>query len=346
MNKMVINMLSAATSVEGQGVGSAYMELIRLLKEYGKDDFEIRINAGLRGCDLVHAHTVGLVNLVKMKLFRKPTIAYVHFLPTTLDQTIKLPGPIFKIFKKYVAYFYGSADHLVVVNPEFKKDMVQQGLDAKKITYIPNFVSKKQFYRMDSAEIAALRKQHGMDMDEFVVMGCGQVQTKKGVDDFVKVAEMLPDVRFIWVGGFSFGAITDGYERLKKIVEDPPKNVTFTGIVPRAEMNDWFNMADMLFMPSYNELFPMAILEAASTETPMLLRDLDLYKGILFEKYAIGTSVTEFAEQITALKDRPERYAAQVENAKYISNYYSEDNVYQLWKTFYTRVAEGLPVDN
>ena len=47
-------------------------------------------------------------------------------------------------------------------------------------------------------------------------------------------------------------------------------------------------MADLLLMPSYNELFPMSILEAVNSEKPVLLRDLDLYRGILFGKYLYG----------------------------------------------------------
>ena len=41
MRKITVNMLSIADSVKGQGVETAYNELIALLKKYGKDDLEI-----------------------------------------------------------------------------------------------------------------------------------------------------------------------------------------------------------------------------------------------------------------------------------------------------------------
>ena len=44
MEKIKINMLSLADTVEGQGVGSAYKELIKLLDEGAKDLFEVSIN--------------------------------------------------------------------------------------------------------------------------------------------------------------------------------------------------------------------------------------------------------------------------------------------------------------
>ena len=336
--KIRVNMLSMADSVDGQGVGSAYLELMKLLKEDGKDDFEILLNDKIKNSDIIHAHTVEPRNYFKMKRAKVPTIAYVHFLPDTLDGSIKLPKFAFKIFKRYVIKFYKNADNLVVVNPIFKKDMIAAGLDEKKITYIPNFVSKEKFYKKTDKEIKELRKKYKIKNNEFVVLGAGQVQNRKGVLDFVEVAKKLPDIKFIWAGGFSFGAITDGHKELQKVMENPPKNVNFIGIIPRTEMNDLFNACDLLFVPSYNELFPMTILEACSTDTPILLRSLELYEDILFKKYLCADNNDDFADLIKKYRDDKKVYKEQVENAKYISKFYCKEHVYKMWKEFY----EGL----
>jgi 1,2-diacylglycerol-3-alpha-glucose alpha-1,2-galactosyltransferase len=338
--KIRINMLSMADSVDGQGVGSAYLELIKLLKEEGKDDFEIQINEDVKNCDIVHAHTFEPRNFLKLKTAKVPTISYVHCLPEHFDGSIKLPKFAFGIFKKYVIKFYKSADNLVVVNPIFKNDMVNAGLDENKITYIPNFVSKEKFYKKSSDEIRDIRKKYGLDDDDFAVLGAGQVQNRKGVKDFVEVAKMLPDVKFVWAGGFSFGAITDGHKELEKMMQNPPKNVKFLGIVPRDEMNDIFNMSDILFVPSYNELFPMTILEACSTDTPIVLRNLELYEDILFKKYLSAGNNEDFSNIISMLKSNKKEYKNQVENAKYISNFYSKDHVYKMWKDYYTSLLK------
>lgn len=340
MQKIRVNMLSMADSVDGQGVGSAYLELVKLLEEDGKDKFEILLNDKIKNSDIIHAHTIEPRNYLKLKFSKIPTVAYVHFLPDTLDGSIKLPKFAFRVFKKYVIDFYKSADHLIVVNPIFKKDMVKVGLDENKITYIPNFVSKEKFYKKTDKEIKNIRKKYNLKSKDFVVLGSGQVQTRKGVIDFVEVAKKLPDVKFIWAGGFSFGAITDGHTELKKIMEHPPKNVEFLGIVPREEMNDLFNAADLLFVPSYNELFPMTILEAVSTDTPILLRDLELYEDILFKKYLSANNNKDFAKIIEELKKNKKEYKEQVENAKYISDFYTKDNVYKMWTKFYDDILK------
>lgn len=338
--KIRVNMLSMADSVDGQGVGSAYLELMKLLKEDGKDDFEIQLNKGVKNCDIIHAHTFEPRNYIKLRRAKVPTISYVHCLPEHFDGSIKLPKFAFKIFKKYVIRFYKSADYLVVVNPIFKKDMVKAGLDEEKITYIPNFVSKDMFYKKSEKEIKEIRKKYNLSKDDFVVLGAGQVQNRKGVKDFVEVAKKLPDIKFIWAGGFSFGTITDGHKELQRIMDNPPKNVKFLGIVPRTDMNDIFNMSDLLFVPSYNELFPMTILEACSTDTPLLLRNLELYEDILFKKYISAGNNDEFAKLIKKLKEDKKEYNKQVENAKYISNFYSKDHVYKMWKEYYTSLLK------
>ena len=148
----------------------------------------------------------------------------------------------------------------------------------------------------------------------------------------------MPDVTFIWCGGFSFGAITDGYKELKKVFENPPSNVRFLGIIPREKMNDMYNMANVLFMPSYNELFPMSILEASNVQIPILLRDLELYKDILFGNYLIGNNNDEFISQIKALKEDKDKYKEYSLKSRDISIFYSKENVLKIWRDFYTEI--------
>ena len=337
MKKISINMLSKADSVKGQGVGSAYLEQVKLVTEGASDIFDIRIN-DWRDADIIHHHTIEPMNYLRMRTSKGINVSYVHFLPETLDGSINIPKPAFNIFKKYVVDFYKNADYLVVVNPIFINDLEAHGISREKIKYIPNYVSKTDFHKKSSKEIKALRKELNLKEDDFVVLGVGQVQTRKGVLDFVEVARAMPDVTFIWCGGFSFGAITDGYKELKKVFENPPSNVRFLGIIPREKMNDMYNMANVLFMPSYNELFPMSILEASNVQIPILLRDLELYKDILFGNYLIGNNNDEFISQIKALKEDKDKYKEYSLKSRDISIFYSKENVLKIWRDFYTEI--------
>lgn len=339
MKKIKINMLSKADSVEGQGVGSAYLEQVGLLREGASDVFDIVIN-DKNDADIVHVHSINPNFYFKMKNTKGVSVCYVHFLPHTLDGSIKLPKPIFNIFKKYVIKFYNNADHLVVVNPIFIKDLEKYNIKREKITYIPNYVSKDNFYKKSKKEKDTIRSELGISKNSFVVLGVGQIQTRKGVLDFVSVAKSLPDITFVWCGGFSFGKITDGYDELKQIYENPPSNLKFLGIVPRDKMNDMFNMADLLFMPSYNELFPMAILEAVNIGIPLLLRDLDLYEDILFKKYLSRNNNDEFVLCIKKLSSDLKFYQKYSKLSDEISDYYSKENILKIWIKFYQDILK------
>lgn len=328
-------MFSQATSVSGQGVSSAYLELMRLMRTHLVNDFYLTVNRYGQS-DLTHYHTINptyYVNSFSPARGRK--IGYVHFLPETLEGSLKLPAPAKKVFYRYVIDFYKRMDQIVVVNPIFIKELVKYGLDENKVKYIPNFVAKSEFYPESQAAKNAFRKQEGIPLDKFVVFGDGQVQQRKGVDDFAKLAEANPNLQFIWAGGFSFGKITDGYDHFKQLVDNPPKNLKFTGIIDRTKLVDYLNMADLFLLPSFDELFPMSVLEAFSCGTPVLLRDLELYQAIIAGYYASGHDFNELNQQLQALVNDQhllKKYAALSLQA---SAEYSEDHLANIWRDFY-----------
>lgn len=335
--KLTINMLYMTNQPAGQGVASATTEQISLLENDSDNTFNITHNS-LKNGDINHYHQVDPFLYMRIKASNTISVMHVHFLPETMDGSIKLPKPAFEIFKKYFVDFYKSADHLVVVNPIFIDPLVKLGVARERIHYIPNFVSKEKFYEIQQPKISNIRNQYGLKENDFVVLGVGQVQTRKGVLDFLEVAKKNPDLKFVWAGGFSFGAITDGYKQLKEAIEDPGDNVIFTGIIEREKMNEIYNMANVLFMPSYNELFPMSILEACSCNTPLLLRDLDLYEKILFVDYAKGKNNQEFSQLLKKMANDKEYYQYLLQQSNDISKYYSRENVLKQWQDFYHKI--------
>ncbi|MDD3392612.1 MAG: glycosyltransferase, partial [Bacilli bacterium] len=95
---------------------------------------------------------------------------------------------------------------------------------------------------------------------------------------------------------------------------------------------------DLLFMPSFNELFPMAILEAVNTEKPLLLRDLELYEDILFHKYFKASDIEGFTDKIRMLRADKDMMSKGAKTSKEISDYYSKENVAKIWRAFYTEI--------
>ncbi|HEY4399582.1 MAG TPA: glycosyltransferase family 4 protein [Lactobacillaceae bacterium] len=330
-----VTMFSSAETVPGQGVGSAYRELVNLLQQKFSQKITLTFNK-LTKADISHYHTIDFWFYLNTFLpGRGRKIGYVHFLPETFDGSIKLKWPIKPIFYWYVMAFYKRMDHLVVVNPTFIDKLVANGVKRERVTYIPNFVSKTQFYELAPAEKADLRAQFEIDPQAFVILGVGQIQERKGIFDFIELAKANPQWQFVWVGGFSFGSITAGYDALKKVLANPPANLKFPGIVDRALMNGYYNVADVFLLPSYNELFPMSALEAFSTGTPTVLRDLDLYQAIIDGYYLPAADRDDMQVQLERLAEDEALRTTLHDAALQASERYSANYVAGIWDEFY-----------
>lgn len=339
---ITINMLSKANQVKGQGVLSAHDEQVNLVKKI--PGYHVCENKG-RLCDIMHYHTINFRYFLTLPFAKMQgkTVGYVHFLPETLENSIKLPRAVKHAFYRYVLAFYKAMDYLVVVNPYFIPILEKYGVDSRKVTYIPNFVSSQQFFPMEQTEKRLLKKRYGIAPNRFTVLCVGQLQTRKGVADFIEVAKKRPDMQFLWAGGAVFGKISDGYEEIAKMVQNPPENVRFLGLVEREKMNELYNLADVMFLPSYEELFPMTVLEAMNCKTPILLRDIALYKNILFNFYLKASDNDGFSSLLGMLQHSPEFYQKAAEAAWQGHKFYCKEHVSAMWNQFYQQVNEELP---
>jgi 1,2-diacylglycerol-3-alpha-glucose alpha-1,2-galactosyltransferase len=330
--KIKIRVFSKATTVPGQGVGAAYIEQLNLIQQSKR---LVVLQPNEPRPDLVHIHTINFRYWLAMLFIKIPRVVYVHFLPSTLSSSIKLPRLFFGILKWYVKVFYKTASHLVVVNPIFIDPLMKMGIKQERIVFIPNYVDESKFATKVSN--TSIRKQ--WQFKRFTVLGVGQVQHRKGVLDFIEVAKKLPAVDFVWAGGFSFKGITAGYEELKKVMDNPPSNVRFLGIVPREKMNELYHGCDLFFLPSFDELMPMSVLEAAVCDKPILLRDLELYQPVFFKHYLSAHDVDGFVKMIKQLSENKEMYQQSLDHPRWLKNYYRKEAILKQWEDFYQEVV-------
>lgn len=329
-----IDFLIEEKAQDGQGVQSASEEDLNLLKEMGKNDLSISINKRDKDADIIHVCDVRPKFYFKLKR-NKTTVVMVHFLPTTLDGSIRLNKLFFKVFKKYVLSFYKRGKELVTVNPDYVNRLIELGFDKNRITYIPNYVSKERFHPLNEEEKEKIRNELSIPLDKFVVLSCGQTQPRKGIYDFIELAKELPSIQFLWAGGFTFGKITDDYKKIKEIMDNPPSNVRFLGMVKRNELNKIYNISDVFLSQSYDELFPMTILESTCVNLPIVVRDLSLYDSILFDKVKRCKDNNEFKEALLEIKTNEAIKSDMINKSNELSNMYSKEKVYKLWLDFY-----------
>lgn len=328
-----LHIFSQAHSVPGQGVGAAYTEQVQLIRQSKKLSI---LKSHYHQADILHFHTINFRYWLRMLLTKKIKVVYVHFIPSTLSTSLKLPRLFFRILKWYVKKFYQTASYLVVVNPVFIEPLMAMGIAKERIHFIPNYVDEATFTSHET--IASLRAR--FQFTRFTILGVGQVQHRKGILDFIEVAKRLPHLDFVWAGGFSFKRMTAGYEALKLIMDNPPPNVKFLGIIPREKMKDVYKACDVFFLPSLDELMPMSVLEAAVCAKPIVLRDLPLYQPVFFGHYLSAPSTDGFVKIIEQLASNEETYATSLSHSKWLKEAYRKEAILKQWEDYYQEVID------
>jgi len=112
---------------------------------------------------------------------------------------------------------------------------------------------------------------------DFTLAFCGRMVKQKGVDDFVRLCEVLqrdmPDFRAVMIGA------GPELHRLVELATHKRLNITFAGRASEAEKFEYVRRAKLFVLPSIEEGWGIVIAEALSVGTPVLAYDLSVYRG-------------------------------------------------------------------
>ncbi|NWJ53011.1 MAG: glycosyltransferase family 4 protein [Bacteroidetes bacterium] len=275
---------------KGNGVHTAFMELIELLKE--KNDVEVVVNEEGHG-DVFHCHTYGPYYFWKGLRYKGRRIHTVHVIPDSIKGSL----PYWRIFMPFVKWYfkmvYSYADVCLAISPMVEQGIKDLGANTR-IVKLSNPIHVEKWKR--TAEMRSEgRRMLGLSDTDFVVLGVGQLQGRKGVEDFLDVAESIPEAQFVWAGGRPFGVFTEGITRIDAKVAKSAQ-VKFTGMLDLDKMPFIYAAADLLLFPSYQENCPLAPLEAAASGMPVVFRNIKEYTLLYENTYLKANTTSEFIE--------------------------------------------------
>ena len=187
---------------------------------------------------------------------------------------------------------YSYADVCIAISPMVEKAIINTGAKTR-IVNIYNPVNIDTWKRTEEKRKKG-RQMLGLTGNEFVVLGVGQLVRRKGVEDFLDIAELIPEVRFVWVGGRPFGGLTEGIKRINERFINAGDNVINAGQINLEEMPLIYAAADLMLFPSYQENCPLAPLEAAACGMPVIFRDIEEYRLLYKNPYLKAGSTEEF----------------------------------------------------
>lgn len=325
MKKLSINLVSESVfTVQGHGVHTAFLEMKHLLEN--RDDVSLSINDQTkRKVDITHLHTFGFFAMRRMLSRSSGKIVIsAHVVPDSLVGSIAGAKIWIKLFQYYLRWFYNRADLVIAVSPYTREKLLKLGV-KRPITVLPNSIDIKQ-YKNSPTERKRCRERLGLPLDKFIIVGNGQIQPRKCFDTFLKVAEKMPDVQFVWIGGIPFKAAGADYVHLSSLIKKAPSNVIVTDVIPLNQAQIYMKAGDLMFMPSNQETFGLAILEGAACGMPVIVRDINDYKAT-FGDLVISSNEDNFIDTIRRYMVDDDLYKQGQAKSRQLAHKYDSSNI-------------------
>lgn len=325
MKKLVINLVSESEfTVQGHGVHTAYLEMRHILES--QPDVKLLVNDKPKSTtDITHIHTFGFFSLRRL-LSRKGGLKVVsaHVVPDSLVGSIVGARAWMHAFKYYLRWFYNRANLVIAVSPYTEKELLRLGV-KRPIVVLSNSIDTDQ-YKNTQAEKRRCRRELGLSDDKFVIIGNGQIQPRKKFDTFINIAGKLPDVQFIWIGGIPFKAAGAGYAKLSHQMKHAPDNVLITDVISLERARLYMKTGDLMFMPSTQETFGLAIIEGAACGMPVIVRNIHDYDAT-FGDLVTRSDEKDFAELIRRFMVDDNLYADGQRKSKQLAEKYDSQTI-------------------
>ncbi|TDP06536.1 PEP-CTERM/exosortase A-associated glycosyltransferase [Roseateles asaccharophilus] len=272
---------------------------------------------------IIHAHSPVLNALPAIKVARILGIPVVYEIrafweDAAVDHGTTREGSLrYRLTRALETYALRRVDHVFTICEGLRSDIVARGISADKVTVIPNAVDIENFEPGGQAD-EALKTRLGLA--GCTVLGfIGSFYAYEGLDLLLQALPAIlaqrPDVRVLLVGGGPQDAALKAQAEALGLGD----KVVFTGRVPHAEVNRYYDLVDVLVYPRHSmrltELVtPLKPLEAMAQGRILLASDVgghqelirDGETGVLFK----SGDAAALARAVLGLLSRPHTWDA------------------------------------
>ncbi|MCX6815402.1 MAG: glycosyltransferase family 4 protein [Candidatus Aenigmarchaeota archaeon] len=296
--------------------------------------------------DILHMHTT--FTSFPIALFKKFLPAGTRIVYTSHSPAWTVPdneiGIINKIFNCLEAFIVRRSDMATAVSESLRDGMIKRNVsDKSKIVTIENFTRPDVFSNKYGKKWKDERKIKGP-----VVLFVGKLTKTKGIPYLLRsvkeVKEKIPDVMYVLVGSLEHEQKL-GYNPWMKIVEEDKikNNVYFAGSVPVAEIPRIYSSADLFVLPSLREGMPLVVMEALSTELPIVTTKVSGTKEVVNSRCAIFVRRKDSKDiakaVIRILSDKKLAKRMSLESKK-ISKKFEKNNVLKKYLDLYYAIKK------
>ncbi len=208
---------------------------------------------------LSHLNPFSVWNLRKEIESIKPDIILVHNSRPLrlLQKSVRKTCPIVTVHHGgKLDYLVKYSDHIICIAKYMEKELVAKGFAPDNIHYVPNFLEINRPYR---------QRKIPQEKKDIVIGTIARLSSEKGIDVFLEALSMLT---------IPYKGLVAGDGPLKPDLEQYAKknaiNVEFLGWLHDSAKDKFFDMCDILVIPSRFEPFGLTIIEGWENSLPVI----------------------------------------------------------------------------
>ena len=239
---------------------------------------------------IIHAHSPVLNALPALRIGRKRGIPVVYEVrafweDAAVDHGTTTEGSLrYRLTRRMETHALRQAAHVFTICEGLRGDIVARGIPADKVTVIPNAVDIDSFEPGGQPD-DALKARLGL-AGSAVVGFIGSFYAYEGLDLLLQALPGLlqrrPEVRVLLVGGGPQDAALKAQAQALGVAD----RVVFTGRVPHAEVQRYYDLIDVLAYPRHSmrltELVtPLKPLEAMAQGRLLVASDVGGHKELI-----------------------------------------------------------------
>jgi PEP-CTERM/exosortase A-associated glycosyltransferase len=240
--------------------------------------------------DVIHAHSPVLDAVPAIRVGRKLGIPVVYEIrafweDAAVDHGTTREGSLrYKLTRALETWAVKNADAVTVICEGLRQDLAARGIASDKITVIPNAVDIDKF-AVGGRPDPELKMKLGLGTSR--VLGfIGSFYAYEGLDLLLDalpaILKQMPDVKILLVGG----GPQEHALKQQVMMLDVKERVIFTGRVPHADVNRYYDLIDVLVYARHpmrlTELVtPLKPLEAMAQGRLMVASDVGGHKELI-----------------------------------------------------------------
>lgn len=281
-------------SISKSGIGRAFKHQIKMCEQQGIEyttDYKDKY-------DILHINTVFLKSDDAIKYARKQNAKVIYHAHTTKEDfqnSFTLSNVIAPGLKQWLIYLYSKAD-LILTPTEYSKSLIESYNISVPVKSISNGIDVQRFKPSLTKE-EKFREYFNIKKNEKVIISVGLWFERKGILDFIELANRLPEYKFIWFGYTPPVSIP---AKITTAINEKPDNCLFPGYISGDIIEGAFSGANVFCFMSYEETEGIVVLEALASKQNVLVRDIPVYADWLKNGFSVlkATSINDFVMQI------------------------------------------------